>query len=221
MLLAGATGLVGREMLRLALAARVDVHALVRRPPPPPPADEGPVPAVANLHWLTVDYTRLQPLPSATEAVCALGTTLAVAGSEAAFRAVDHDAVLAFAQAARAAGVRRFGVVSALGADPASRQFYSRVKGETEQALRALDFPVLIIARPSLLSGDRESLGQPGRPLERLGLWLTRPVARLLPARVRPIPATVVARALLRALPASPPGVRVIESAELHKLGTP
>jgi uncharacterized protein YbjT (DUF2867 family) len=176
---------------------------------------------VSNLHWLTVDYTRLPELPPATEAVCALGTTLAVAGSEAAFRAVDHDAVLAFARAARTAGVRRFGVVSALGADPASRQFYSRVKGETEQALRALDFPVLIIARPSLLSGDRGSLGQPGRPLERLGLWLTRPVAGLLPARVRPIPATVVARALLRALPASPPGVRIIDSAELHKLGAP
>lgn len=219
MLLAGATGLVGREMLRLALAARVDVHALVRRPPSP--SADGPVPALANLHWLTVDYTRLPELPLATEAVCALGTTLAVAGSEAAFRAVDHDAVLAFARAARAAGVRRFGVVSALGADPASRQFYSRVKGETEQALRALEFPVLLIARPSLLSGDRDSLGQADRPLERLGLWLTRPVARLLPSRVRPIPATVVARALLRALPASPPGVRVIDSAELHKLGAP
>lgn len=220
LLLAGATGLVGREVLRLALAARVDVHALVRRPAPQPAAN-GPVPALANLHWHTVDYTHLGALPPAHEAVCALGTTQAVAGSEAAFRAVDHDAVLAFARAARQAGVKRFAVVSALGADPRSRNLYSRVKGETEQALQALDFPVLLVVRPSLLAGDRASLGQPARPLERWALAAAGPISRLLPAAWRPIEAATVARAVLRALPASAPGTRILASAELHPLGQP
>ena len=215
-LLIGASGLAGRQVLSTLLddPAHGQVHAWVRRPL---------ARAHDKLSQQVVDFERLDrvAVPEVDAVFCCLGTTLRAAGSRAAFRRVDHDHVLACARAARAAGAGHFLLVSAIGADARSRVFYSRVKGETEQALRALDFPVLLIARPSLLSGDRDSLGQADRPLERLGLWLTRPVARLLPTRVRPIPATVVARALLRALPASPPGVRVIDSAELHKLGAP
>lgn len=210
LLVAGATGLVGRELLASALAQGATVHALVRRPPPA--AD----PAV---QWQVVDFGALPALPRADAALCALGTTIAVAGSQAAFRAVDFDAVLGFARAAHAAGVSRFGVVSALGADARSANFYSRVKGEAEAALAEVGFDTLVIVRPSLLVGDRESLGQPSRLGERIGLAVAVPLAALIPRRWRPVHARTVARGLLAALAEAGPGVQVVESAELQKLG--
>lgn len=208
-LLAGATGLIGR-----AYAAQWRgpgrLHLLVRRPVPAP----GPH---CRVH--VVDYAALPALPPARDAFCALGTTIAVAGSQAAFRAVDFDAVLAFARAARAAGVRRFGLVSALGAEARSRNFYSRVKGEAEAAVVALGFESLVIARPSLLLGDRAALGQPERRGERLGQALTRHIGGLIPAAWRPIEAEVVARALQRAVAEGRPGTRILPSGELQALG--
>lgn len=208
-LLAGATGLIGRE-----LAAGWDesgtLHLLVRR------AVAAPGPRTA-VH--VVDFAALPALPPARDAWCALGTTIRAAGSREAFRAVDLDAVLAFAQAARAAGVRRFGVVSALGADARSGTFYNRVKGEMEAAVSALGFATLVIARPSLLAGDRASLGQPTRLAEHLSLTLLRPLGGLVPLAWRPIQAAVVARALRRALPQVPPGTTILESADLQRLG--
>lgn len=212
LLIAGATGLVGRAAIDQALGTPGlrALHALVRRPPAQGPAD-------ARLRWMAVDFSALPSLPAADAALCALGTTIKVAGSQAAFRAVDHDAVLAFARAAHAAGVRRFAVVSALGADASSTVFYNRVKGEVEQALDAVGFDTLVIARPSLLVGDRAALGQPVRGGERLGLALSRPLAPLIPLRWRPIEATTVARALLAALAAAAPGTRVLESDQLQR----
>ena len=87
-----------------------------------------------------------------------LGSTIKVARSKQAFRAVDFDAVLALAQAAYKAGATRLGVVSAMGANPRSWVFYSRVKGEMEQALGALGYRTLAIARPSVLAGNRAAL---------------------------------------------------------------
>lgn len=215
LLLAGPTGLVGDQVLRQALARPgvERVQALTRREPAPG--------TDARVQWLRADFARLPALQRADAAVCALGTTIKVAGSQAAFRAVDHDAVLAFARAAQAAGVPRLAVVSALGADPRSSVFYNRVKGEAEAALRTLGFEQLVIARPSLLVGDRAALGQPVRTGERLGLALSRPFMPLIPQRVRPIEAATVARALLLALDQGGQGVRVIESAELQQLGSP
>lgn len=208
-LLAGATGLVGR-----ALAAQwpgpEPLHLLVRREP----AVRGPA---QRVH--VVDFTALPPLPRAEWAFCCLGTTIKVAGSEAAFRAVDHDAVLAFARAAVAAGVTYFGVVSALGADVRSRNFYSRTKGEMESALPGLGFRHVVIARPSLLAGNRADLGQPARTGEALALALTRPLARFIPKAWRPIEAATVACALVRGLAAAAPGVTVLDSGTLQDLG--
>ncbi|MFO0232026.1 MAG: NAD-dependent dehydratase, partial [Burkholderiales bacterium] len=98
--------------------------------------------------------------------------------------------------------------VSALGADPSSRVFYSRVKGEGEAALAALDYPSLVVLRPSLIDGER----QERRPGERLSLALARPFASLLPARLRPVPADAIARCMLAAVLRGEPGLRVIES---------
>jgi uncharacterized protein YbjT (DUF2867 family) len=211
-LLAGASGLVGRESLSLLLlrTPRPLVHALVRRRPEA---------ADARVHWLPVDFAALPALPAADEAWCCLGTTIAQAGSRAAFRAVDFDAVLACARAARAAGAQRFGVISALGASPRSFSFYSRVKGEMEAAVGALGFASVVIARPSLLAADRGALGQPPRPAERLALRLSAPLAGLLPRALRPIEARTVARGMLAAMDPPRSGVRVVESGELQQLG--
>jgi uncharacterized protein YbjT (DUF2867 family) len=168
-----------------------------------------------------VDFSALPALPASDAALCALGTTIKTAGSQAAFRAVDFDAVLAFAQAAKAAGVQRFAVVSALGASASSSNFYSRVKGEMETALTALGFESLLIARPSLLTGNREALGQPRRNLEHLAMQLSAPLSALVPAAWRPIEASTVARALLRALAQPQRGVQVLDNAALHSQGSP
>jgi uncharacterized protein YbjT (DUF2867 family) len=208
-LLAGATGLVGRE-LAAQWAGRGTLHLLVRRALPA----AGPR---QRVH--VVDFAALPALPAADEAYCCLGTTIKAAGSQAAFRAVDFAAVLAYARAARRAGASRFAVVSALGADPRSGTFYNRVKGEMEAALPEIGFECIVIARPSLLSGDRAALGQPARAGERFALALTGPLAAFIPRAWRPIAAATVARALLRAMASAQPGVRILESAALQELG--
>jgi uncharacterized protein YbjT (DUF2867 family) len=139
-----------------------------------------------------------------------------VAGSQAAFRAVDHDANLAVARAARAAGATRCGLVSAMGADAHSHLFYSRVKGELEDALAALGFSTLVIAQPSFLAGDRGALGQPERRGEKAALALSRWLAPLVPDRYKSIPASAVAAALLAAVPRAQ-GRQVLDSARMRR----
>lgn len=210
-LLAGASGLVGGHLLDLLLEGTdpTPVVSLGRRPlPRTHPA----------LTQLTVDFARLgeAPIPSAGRAFCCLGTTIKRAGSREAFRAVDHDAVMAFATAAKAAGVRHFLVVTALGADPNAAVFYNRVKGEVERSLRAVGFDALTIAQPSLLLGDREE----SRPAEHAAVVMSRalgPLLGWLPSR--PIEARTVARALQRLAASGATGVRVAKNAELHDLG--
>ena len=212
-LLAGATGLIGREVAR-HWTGPGPLHRLVRKAGPQPGS------AAPLLREHVVDFAALPPLPSAEMALCCLGTTIKVAGSQSAFRAVDLDAVLHFARAARRAGVRHFGVVSALGANARSASFYNRIKGEMEAELATLGFATLVIARPSLLAGDRASLGQPQRPGERLALAVSTLLAPFIPKAWRPIEAATVARALLRAVSAGAPGVQVLESAALQDLGS-
>lgn len=208
-LLAGATGLIGRALVQGWMGPGT-LHLLVRRPIAAP----GP-----HRQMHVVDFNALPALPAARDALCCLGTTIKAAGSPAAFRAVDHDTVLAFAHAAREAGVQRFALVSALGANARSRSFYTQVKGEVEDALKAMDFVSLVIARPSLLAGNRAALGQAPRAAEALALRLLGPISGLIPPAWRPIPADSVARALRRALDDARPGVTVLESARLQSLG--
>jgi uncharacterized protein YbjT (DUF2867 family) len=220
-LVAGATGLVGRELLKELLAATGPdgpryrtVVALRRRR-----AGAAEVSSEARLRWLDVDFGSLPALPPHDDVYIALGTTIRQAGSEAAFRAVDLDAVLACARAARDAGASRLALVSALGADTGSRVFYNRVKGEAEAAVAGLGFERVVIAQPSLLVGDRAALGQPVRRAEQLGIRLLTPILGLVPASVRPIRAEVVARALVRALGEETGGLQRLPSAALQRLG--
>lgn len=206
-LLAGATGLVGRALLPQLLGSPryAQVHALLRRPV----AD---LPAGGTLHTHVVDFHALPALPPVDDVYITLGTTIKVAGSQAAFREVDFDAVVNTARAARAAGATRLAVVSALGADAHSSVFYNRVKGEMQAAITALGYPCVVIVQPSLLVGDRASLGQPERPAE---LWGAR-LLRWLPRGVRPIAATQVAQAMLREVSQGAPGVHVLRSGSLY-----
>lgn len=191
--LAGATGLVGREILRGLLAdpSVAALHVLGRRK----------VEALAKVTWHVVDFRALPALPRLDELYLALGTTIKSAGSHEAFRAVDFDANLAVAKAALSAGARRVGLVSAMGASARSRIFYSRVKGELEDALTALPFERLVIARPSMLAGDRTSLGQPARRGEAIALAVSRLLGPLIPRNYRSVAAADVAKSLLTRVP--------------------
>jgi uncharacterized protein YbjT (DUF2867 family) len=119
--------------------------------------------AMPRVSALLVDFDALPALPHVDDVYCALGTTIKVAGSQAAFRRVDYEYALRVASAGRAAGASRLGIISALGADPTSRLFYNRVKGELERDVVSLGYASVVIAQPSLLLGDRESLGQASR----------------------------------------------------------
>jgi uncharacterized protein YbjT (DUF2867 family) len=200
---------VGREILQGLLAddSVAAVHSLGRREL----ALQHP-----KLTQHRVDFKALPALPRVDEAFVALGTTIKVAGSQEAFRAVDHDAVIAVAKAARQAGAKRLGVVSAMGANARSAVFYNRVKGETETALATLGFETLVIARPSVLIGDRQALGQPLRSGEKIALNISRWLAPIIPDNYRSIDARRVARALLVAVPKSN-GTRVLMSGEMQR----
>lgn len=210
-LIVGATGLVGREAIRelLAMPQVSAIDAFARK--------TGDA-ADTRLRWHALPRWPAAELPQAEAALCALGSTIKAAGSPEAFRAVDFDAVLGFARAAKAAGVKRFGVVSSLGANPATRGLYPRVKGEMEAAVAALGFHCTVIARPSLLTGDRAALGQPPRKAEQWALAVLRPLAPLIPRSWRPIQAAAVARGMIVALQQARPGMRVVESSELMSL---
>jgi uncharacterized protein YbjT (DUF2867 family) len=204
-LLAGATGLTGEHLLDRLLSEPTVARVVApsRRPLAAHPHLENPVGELLEL---------LPQLDGPIDtAFCCLGSTIKQAGSQEAFRAVDHDLVLAFARRARELGARHLLVISALGANPQSPVFYNRVKGETEQALQAQGWPQLTLVRPSLLLGPRREF--------RLGERLAAPLLRWLPGKYGGIEATVLARALWRLALEEGEGVRVIESDRLRRLG--
>jgi uncharacterized protein YbjT (DUF2867 family) len=166
-LLAGASGLVGGYVLDVLLDAPDfgRVYAVTRRPL----GREHP--RLANR---IVQFDKLETQlkgQTCQVAFCCLGTTMKQAGSEKAFRQVDFDYTLAFARAARVAQAQRFVVVSSAGANPQSKNFYLRVKGELEQALEGLNFPSLDILQPGPLLGFRREI----RPRE-LAVTLMMPL---------------------------------------------
>lgn len=208
-LVAGATGLVGREVLAALLADKRyrKVHCIARRPLGL---------AHAKLSEQVVDFAALGTLPRVDDVFIALGTTIKVAGSQAAFRAVDLEAVVSVASHARAAGATALAVVSAMGANARSAVFYNRTKGEMEEALQTLDYPRLLIARPSMLAGDRESLDQASRSGEKIALVATRFLNPLIPKNYQSIAAADVAHALVSGLAHAQPGTTVLLSGAMQ-----
>jgi uncharacterized protein YbjT (DUF2867 family) len=210
-LLAGATGLVGDLCLRRLLAKTSTaerVVAVVRRPP----AQED-----ARLQVLETPFDQLPghiPVP-ARAALCALGTTMAQAGSQDAFRQVDHDAVVAFARWARAGGVTTFVLVSSAGAAPGSRTFYLRVKGEAEEAVAAVGFPRVVVLRPGVLIGPRRETRRGDAIAQRL-MPLLKPLMAGPLRRFRAISADTVAAAMIAATATRDPGRHVWHNQDIE-----
>ncbi|MEZ5500797.1 MAG: hypothetical protein R3E77_15395 [Steroidobacteraceae bacterium] len=190
--IAGASGFVGSRLLSLLLEVPdfTRVVAITRRPLP------GDHSRLANR---IVQFERLEAQLKGSRcdtAFCCLGTTIKRAGSQAEFRRVDHDLVMAFGRAARAGGAQRFVLLTAAGANSASTNFYLRTKGELETAVAALGFSSLDILQPGLLLGLRREL----RPAELAAMLVMPAVNPFLggPRRqYRAISANTVARAML------------------------
>lgn len=214
-LLIGATGLVGGLLAGKLLERSHEVHALVRRPTgrsaPAWHEQVGPIGECPGM------VTRAGPVDAA---VSCLGTTWAKAGSEQAFRAIDQDAVIAFAEAAKAARVRHFLAISSVGADARSRNFYLRVKGETDEALAAIGFGRRDIFRPGLLLGER---GNDRRRGERIAIALN-PVTSLFLrdrwARFAGMEADTVAEAMAAAAEQGGSGDFVHENDAIRRLAS-
>ena len=208
-LLAGATGLVGRECLRLLL----------------PSSDFGRIVVVARralspdvrspkLETHIIDFDHLNEhdaLFGVDALICALGTTIRDAGSRTRFRTVDFEYPLAFAKLGLANGCKHFLLVSSLGANARSRVFYNRVKGELEDAVRALGFHRVTIVRPSLLLGPRSQLRLGEEVAKRVTRWL----GPMVPKAFRPVEARAVAATLVRHAQDTAAGVRIVESIEI------
>lgn len=206
-LLAGGSGLVGTDVLaRLLADARCsEVVALTRR-------------AFADAHRklreVVVDFDALsgdENVWQVDAVICALGSTMKQAGSRERFQRVDHAYPLAIARHARRHGARAYALNSAIGADAASRVFYTRTKGMLEDDLRAMDWPSLSIVRPGVIDGTRSE----SRPGEALMLMTTRVLSPVLPRQWRPSPVARIADALVEAALAPSPGVHVVEAAQL------
>lgn len=206
LLLAGATGLVGKAALEMLLAdERVTlVVAPTRRLLPPQAKLLNPITTIEDLThddaWWAVDG-----------AICALGTTRAKTPSAAAYRAIDYDYALAVATLVRKGGATRFALTSSMGADAKSRFRYTRTKGELEDAIDRLGFPSLTIVRPGFLGGERSD----SRPLERFVGGLLGVVAPILPASAQISPASTVAALLVEAALSGRPGRHVITSTDI------
>jgi uncharacterized protein YbjT (DUF2867 family) len=207
-LLAGATGLVGRNILHLlSKDNRIEeVRALIRHPLPAP--DNSPL-----VQELITDFDRLQEHPEWFEVdivFCALGTTIAKARTKEAFRRVDFDYPLTVAKLARSQGARQFLLVSAIGANPRSRFFYNRIKGELEDAILTLGYPSVTIARPSMLLGDRQEY--------RLGEHIAKKITWLFPSFLAGVEASKVASALVQAAHRSAVGVTILDNRTMRSI---
>lgn len=199
--LAGASGAIGQQLLQQLLKHphRGQLQAWTRQQ----------LPASSQLVQLPLGAD----FAPADVAICTLGTTIAQAGSQQAFQAVDLDLVVTFAKAARQAGCRRFIVVSSLGADATSRNFYLRVKGQMEHAVAALGFEAVHLVRPSLLTGATRRDVRLG---EQFSIALSSLFSRLIPIRWRPVEVGVVGSFLLSLAKTDTIGVFVHENWEIH-----
>ncbi|HPT03358.1 MAG TPA: oxidoreductase [Bacteroidales bacterium] len=212
-IVAGATGLVGTHLTDQLLAEPIyeKVILLTRKPL-----------AISHpkIEQVIVNFDYADPVSLPLEAddiYCALGTTIRKAGSQAAFRKVDHDYVLNLAKYAVSIKAKRFLVVSAMGANPSSRIFYNRVKGEMEKSVSAAGVPEVHIFRPSLILGKRKEF--------RFGENIAQKVAgglRFLfvgPLKnYRPIRAQTIAGAMTKAAQTDKPGVSIYPSGLMQNM---
>jgi len=209
-LLAGATGLIGSQLLRLLLNSERYAKVIVVGRKAVPTIHPKLVQVVTELDQL--EAVRLKLI--ADDVFCCLRTTMAQAGSKEAFYQVDFLYVVQLAALAAGNFAAQFMVVSSMGADADSSIYYSRVKGEMETAVRQTPFRAIHIFRPSLLLGERAA-PRLGERLGAVGLGLLRPLLRGPLLKYRPVAAAAVAATMLQAAEEDCSGVRVHEAAGL------
>ena len=210
-LVAGATGLIGNEVLKLLLddPEYHEVKILTRRP-----VDI----SHRKLKTVLADVDSLKKVAGELKAdtiFCCLGTTMKKAGSKEAFRKIDFTYPLEIASIAHQSGAKQFLLVSALGADPSSSIFYNKVKGEIEEAIAKLGFTSYHIFRPSLLLGDRSE----SRPGEDAAKVVYKYLGFLIPQKYKGIEASRVARAMVHYAREERDGKHIHESIELQSFG--
>lgn len=208
-LVAGSTGLIGRQLLSLLLddARYTQVTAISRS------ALDIRHPKLQNL---VVDFDRLsehQALLRADDVFCCLGTTIRKAGSEKAFRKVDYDYPVNLAKLTHNQGAQTYLLVTALGADKHSRIFYNKVKGEVEEAVTAVGFNSFHIFRPSLLLGPRAE----SRAGEDAAKIFYKIFGWMIPQKYKAIDALKVARAMVAFAHHNNRGTFIHESKELQQ----
>lgn len=206
----GASGLIGSHLLPLLFED--DTYDLVlvftRKP-------LGIV--AAKLEEIITDFKDLDSLRKQVKGdvvFCCLGTTINKAGSEAAFRRVDFELVRWAAVAASASEnkIPKFLVVSSMGANPDSRNFYLRTKGEMEKAVTALNFEQCVVLRPSMLTGPRKEF----RFGERVGQFFMTALGIFIPKNYKLIHARSVAKAMV-SIAGSGEFSGIIESDQIRK----
>jgi uncharacterized protein YbjT (DUF2867 family) len=209
LLLVGATGAVGQAALRQALAE----ERITRIVAPTRRRLEAEFVGNARLLNPVIDFARL-PEEAAwwkvDAVVCTLGTTIKMAGSQAAFAAVDRDLPIAFARLARKGGATRYALNSSLGASTRG-SFYLRTKAEAEQGIIDLGFASTTIVRPSLIDTERDE----ARTGEQVALFFAHVLRPLIPRRFRAVTPEAIAAALLRGVLDGGQGMKIIESGAL------
>lgn len=218
-IVAGGTGLVGRELLRLLLedSAYNKVIALVRRD-----IAVGHLRGHKKLVQFITDYSRLETVlepavMAGAHVFCTLGTTIKKAGSQEQFRRVDFDYPMQLGEIASRGGAHVYAIVTAMGANSASSIFYNRVKGDVEHGLRAMNLRSLYMLRPSLILGDRDEV----RVGEQLGSMVSRAISPLMIGGLRtyrPIQASTIAAGLVASAKIGEAGAHVILSSKIAEL---
>lgn len=208
-LLAGSTGLIGKQLLELLLE---DLHykvvkAISRKPLDIQHAKLQNI--VADFNTLTEHHDQLK----ADDVFCCLGTTIKQAGSQAAFRQVDYEYPLELARLTKNQGTTQFLIVTALGSDAKSGIFYNRVKGEVEQTIDAVGFDSYHIFRPSLLLGERMEK----RAGEGAATVVYKALGFMIPLKYKAIDSAKVAKAMLHFAKQNSKGKFIHESKELQQ----
>ncbi|MFN5360566.1 MAG: oxidoreductase [Bacteroidota bacterium] len=210
-MIAGSSGLTGGFLLKMLLEAPEyrEVIAYVRKPT----RIQHP-----KLREVVMDWEKLDAPVPADDVFCCLGTTIKKAGSQEAFRRVDYEYPLHLAELQLEGGSQQFLLVSAIGADASSSIFYSRVKGELEDALKKLGYKSLNIFQPSFIAGPRKEK----RVGERIGLAIFSFISPLFIGPLKkyaPIPAEHIARAMYRSAQKNIVGCTIYDSAKTDVVG--
>jgi uncharacterized protein YbjT (DUF2867 family) len=204
----GATGLIGSHILQQLCADTIfsEIRVVVRRP------FEYPDAKVKIVVLKFTDADALRDAISGSDVVfCAIGTTRSQTPDLQEYRKVDLDIPVNTALISAATGVRSFQLVSSIGANAQSSNFYLQIKGEVEAAVTKLQIPSINIFRPSLLLGERSK----PRLAEKIAAVLMKPFYFLIPDKQKPIEATCVARAMIQAAKLQKPGVNVYHYTEM------